>query len=49
MLKQKLVSAEKERILINMQISVLNFMLRQVLEAMKKIQNIEDALKSNCL
>lgn len=48
-LKQKFISAEKERILVNMQISVLNFMLRQVSESMAKIRNIEDVLKTTSL
>ena len=43
-LRQKLVSAEKERILINLQVSVLNFMLRQVSSAVDKINEIEDHL-----
>ena len=43
-LRQKLVSAEKERILINLQVSVLNFMMRQVSSAVDKIKEIEDHL-----
>ena len=43
-LRQKLVSAEKERILINLQVSVLNFMMRQVSSAVDKIKEIKDHL-----
>lgn len=43
-LRQKLVSAEKERILINLQVSVLNFMMRQVLSAVEKIKDMEKTL-----
>lgn len=39
--RKKLVSAEKERILVNVQVSVLNFMLRQVREAGEKIAELE--------
>lgn len=42
-LRQKLVSAEKERILINLQVSVLNFMMRQVSSAGEKIKEIENS------
>lgn len=41
-LRQELVSAEKERILINLQVSVLNFMMRQVSNAVEKIVEIEN-------
>ncbi|OOF82017.1 hypothetical protein BKG92_07730 [Rodentibacter ratti] len=43
-LRQKLVSAEKERILINLQISVLNFMMRQVSSTVEKVKDIENTL-----
>ncbi|MBN6058641.1 DUF3158 family protein [Aggregatibacter actinomycetemcomitans] len=48
-LKQKFVSAEKERILVNMQISMLNFMLRQISESVAKIKSIEGVLKATSL
>ncbi|TYG35648.1 DUF3158 family protein [Lonepinella koalarum] len=40
-IRQKLVAAEKNRILINMQMSVLNFMLRQLKECAQKIEHID--------
>ena len=48
-LRQKLVSAEKERILINLQVSVLNFMMRQVSSAGEKIKEMENSLSGSHL
>ena len=48
-LRQKLVSAEKERILINLQVSVLNFMMRQVSSAGEKIKEMENSLSGSRL
>lgn len=48
-LRQKLVSAEKERILINLQVSVLNFMMRQVSSAVEKIKETENNLSDSRL
>lgn len=37
-IRQKLIAAEKDRVQINMQMSVLNFMLRQLKECGQKIE-----------
>ncbi|WP_243385185.1 DUF3158 family protein [Caviibacterium pharyngocola] len=40
-IRQKLVAAEKDRVLINMQMSILNFMLRQLKECAQKIEHLD--------
>lgn len=39
--RHQLVATEKDRVLINMQISILNFVLRQVSECREKIQKMD--------
>lgn len=46
--RKKVVAVEKDRILINMQISVFNHILRQLADCSEKLKEVEDAaLKSD--
>ncbi|MGR3807804.1 DUF3158 family protein [Pasteurella testudinis] len=46
-IRQLLAAAEKNRILINMQVSVLNFMLRQLNDCTKKVKSVDETLHSS--
>ncbi|EFM92010.1 DUF3158 family protein [Actinobacillus suis] len=43
-LRNQLVAVEKDRILVNMQISIFNYILRQLSECASKIEKVENAL-----
>lgn len=43
-LRNELVAVEKDRILVNMQISVFNYILRQLSECASKIEKVEQSL-----
>lgn len=46
--RKKVVAVEKDRILINMQISVFNHILRQLADCSEKLKEVEEAaLKSD--
>ncbi|MEE3701135.1 DUF3158 family protein [Mannheimia haemolytica] len=42
--RQKVVAVEKDRILINMQISVFNHILRQLVDCAEKLQEVDNAI-----
>ncbi|QLB12767.1 uncharacterized protein DUF3158 [Bisgaardia hudsonensis] len=42
-LRDQLVAVEKDRILVNMQVSIFNYILRQLLECASKIEKVEKA------
>lgn len=48
-IKQKLVSAEKERILVNMHVAMLNSMLRQVNDALEQVRYVDEIMQGSCL
>lgn len=48
-LRRKLVSAEKERILVNMHVAMLNSMLRQVTDALEQVHQLDELAKEECL
>lgn len=43
-LRNELVAVEKDRILVNMQISVFNYILRQLSECASKLEKVEKSL-----
>ncbi|HHW7523215.1 TPA: DUF3158 family protein [Mannheimia haemolytica] len=43
-MRQKVVAVEKDRILINMQISVFNHILRQLVDCAEKLQEVDNAI-----
>ncbi|MGF7433695.1 DUF3158 family protein [Pasteurella bettyae] len=43
-LRDELVAVEKDRILVNMQVSIFNYILRQLSECASKIEKVEQSL-----
>lgn len=47
--RQKVVAVEKDRILINMQISVFNHILRQLVDCTEKLKEVDNAVAKSGL
>lgn len=48
-IKRILASAEKERILVNMHVAMLNSLLRQINDALEQVRYVDEMMQESCL